>query len=396
MTQAKTIEWAANRRWNPFNSYKVLAHVDRWSLIKRGRPIPSPVLITVDPTNVCNFDCVWCNAEFIRNHRKGSLSRKALVGLADFLPRWGSACERVEPGVKAVCVAGGGEPLLNPHTAEFVDRLRHNGIEVGLVTNGTRIDGHIDALSQCTWVGVSVDAATPETFDALKLCAPEKRTFQKVIENIETLATYSKRHNTMLGSKHPAYGVSYKYLLHKQNIGEILQATRLAKEIGCKNIHFRPASTTWDKIGTESEIVFDADDIRIFQEQIAQAIELTDDNFGVYGVTHKFNSQFERSNNFGLCYAIFMTAVIMPPTPEGSPDGFVMGLCCDRRGDSHLELLSNCTDANEIDRVWGGKEHWRIHDRIDVAKDCPRCTYQPHNEAYEQVILNDSMTYKFI
>ena len=33
---------------------------------------------------------------------------------------------------------------------------------------------------------------------------------------------------------------------------------------------------------------------------------------------------------------------------------------------------------------------------IDIANECPRCTYQPHNQIYEQVILNDSMTYKFI
>lgn len=54
-------EWSQNKRWNPFNSYKILAHVERWQNIKRGRPIPAPSLITVDPTNVCNFNCAWCN-----------------------------------------------------------------------------------------------------------------------------------------------------------------------------------------------------------------------------------------------------------------------------------------------------------------------------------------------
>jgi len=73
-----------------------------------------------------------------------------------------------------------------------------------------------------------------------------------------------------------------------------------------------------------------------------------------------------------------------------------MGLCCDRRGDQSLELLSNCSDINEIERVWGSKSHWHIYDKIDVKGECPRCTYQPHNQIYEQVIINDSMTYKFI
>ncbi len=52
-----SLEWLPRKRWNPFNSNKLLAHVYRWRLIRRGRPLPPPVLITVDPTNVCNFNC---------------------------------------------------------------------------------------------------------------------------------------------------------------------------------------------------------------------------------------------------------------------------------------------------------------------------------------------------
>ena len=75
---APIMEWLPQKRWNPFNSNKLLAHVYRWRLIRRGRPLPPPVLITVDPTNVCNFDCVWCNAAYIRKHRRSYLSTSAL------------------------------------------------------------------------------------------------------------------------------------------------------------------------------------------------------------------------------------------------------------------------------------------------------------------------------
>lgn len=394
---AKPGEWTAQKRWNPFNSYKLLVHVDRWRKIRRGRPVPAPVLITVDPTNICNFDCAWCNAEYIRKHRNLRLSRQTLNALADFLPRWGTSPNPDDVGVKAICVAGGGEPLLNPDTGEFVDRVVANGVEVGMVTNGSRIADFVDPLAQCTWVGVSVDAGTPTTFNALKGLKPESRTFEKVIENIALLADYSRRHNTQLGKKHPSYGLNYKFLLYRENIGDVFEATRLAKEIGCKSIHFRPAGTPWDKIGTPDEIVFTPEEVELFNEQIAMAQELDDENFGVFGVTHKFNDQFGRSNCFDKCYSLFMTAVIAPPSNKQAPeDGFVMGLCCDRRGDSKLELLTDCEDVNEIGRVWGGRRHWQMHDAIDIATECPRCTYQPHNQIYEQVILNDSMTHKFI
>lgn len=395
--QGKPKEWNASKKWNPFNSYKLLSHVDRWRMIKRGRPIPSPVLVTVDPTNVCNFNCVWCNAELIRQKRKRALSGEMLTALADFLPRWGQRNTGFKAGVESVCVAGGGEPLLNPATGDFIDRLIANGIEVGIVTNGSHLIENIDALSQCTWVGVSMDAGTSKTFDKLKGLKPEKKYFDEIIEGIAGLADYAKRQNSRLGLKHPAYGVSYKYLLYKDNISEVYQAAKLAKEIGCKNIHFRPAGTTWDKIGTDNQITFTSDEIALFKEQIAKAMELDDETFGVYGVTHKFNSQFEPSNYFEKCYSIFMTAVFMPPSEKNAAkDAFVLGLCCDRRGDEKLELASNIEDVEKIDSLWGGKRHWKMHDAINVAAECPRCTYQPHNEIYEQVILNDSMTYKFI
>ncbi len=126
-------------------------------------------------------------------------------------------------------------------------------------------------------------------------------------------------------------------------------------------------------------------------------MELDDGSFGVYGITHKFNNQFERANYFVRCHAVFMTAVIEPPADRDAPDdSFVVGLCCDRRGDPKLELVRNITDPDEIQKLWGSDKHWKIHDKIQADVECPRCTYQPHNEIYEQVILCDSMTHKFI
>lgn len=397
-TAPATQEWAATKRWNPFNSYKLLSHVHRWRQIKRGKPIPPPVLITVDPTNACNFGCAWCNAAYVRTHRKGSLSEQALNNIANFLPHWGEGNSVWKPGVEAICVAGGGEPLLNSATPAFIDRVIANGVEVGIVTNGSLIYPVIDTLSHCTWVGVSMDAGSSATLNKLKMLNPELNTFDTIIENISTLVDYSKRHNHRLGAKHPAYGVSYKYLLYKDNIGEIYQAAKLAKEIGCKNIHFRPAGTTWDNVGNPTNsIQFTPDEITLFNEQITKTLELDDDTFNVYGITHKFNSQFDASNHFQKCYAVFMTAVIMPPIgKETEKDAFTLGLCCDRRGDAKLELGSNLADVKLINKLWGSAEHWKIHDKIKIRGECPRCTYQPHNEIYEQVILNDSMTYKFI
>jgi wyosine [tRNA(Phe)-imidazoG37] synthetase (radical SAM superfamily) len=195
-------EWSPVKRWNPFNSYKLLTHVHRWKQIKRGRAIPPPVLITVDPTNICNFNCAWCNAEYVRANRKGSLSEKILLDLADFLPRWGFDSFDGRAGVDAVCIAGGGEPLLNPATGVFIDKVAANGLQVGIVTNGSQIFDNIDSLSQCTWVGVSIDAGSSETFDQLKGLPSSKCFFDGIINSIAILISYARRHNNRLGYKH--------------------------------------------------------------------------------------------------------------------------------------------------------------------------------------------------
>ena len=73
------------------SSFKLLAHIERWKNIRRGRPVPAPVLITVDPANMCDLNCEWCNARYIRDHRNRMITEKTLCGIADFLPTWGSS-----------------------------------------------------------------------------------------------------------------------------------------------------------------------------------------------------------------------------------------------------------------------------------------------------------------
>ncbi len=385
----KNLEWKENKKWNPFNSHKLLAHVERWKSIKRGNIIPPPVLVTIDPSNVCNHSCKWCNASKIMSNQHNMLSEKNIRDIVDFLSHW----RTYNYSVNAVCIAGGGEPLMNKNTGLLIDLLKQNNIDVGVVTNGFYIDEFLEPLSKCTWVGVSIDAGNSKTFNKLKGLPEDSKNFEKIINNIKKLVKFSKENNGLLAKNHPAYGVSYKYLLSEGNIDEVYDAVNLAKEIGCKNFHLRPSSTPWNLLNTVDEISFNNNQVNKYFAQIKKALELDDDNFNVYGVTHKFNGQFERNNRFNKCYAVFMTGVFMPSKIKGKID---FGLCCDRRGDDRLLLCKDMDNVNIISEKWGSSEHWQIHDNINITEQCPRCTYQPHNQIYEQVILKDSMTYIFI
>jgi len=382
-------EWKEEKKWNPFNSYKLLAHVERWKLIKRGEIMPPPILVTIDPSNICNFNCKWCNASYIRNKQNQQLTSKNIQDIVNFLINW----KYNNYSLQAVCIAGGGEPLINENTGLLIDLLTQNSIEVGVVTNGFFIEKFVEPLSKCTWVGISIDAGSPAIFNKLKGLSSNLNAFDKVIDNIKILIDYSVKNKTKLGKKHPAYGVSYKFLLDNENIQDIFGAVKLAKTSFCKNFHLRPSSTTWDKLHSDKELSFSDEEINLYFNEISKSLELDDKTFSVYGVTHKFDSQFKRCNNFNKCYAVFMTGVFMPSQQKGKID---FGLCCDRRGDDRLLLAKGIDNPAMINELWGSDYHWQVHDKINVQTDCPRCTYQPHNQIYEQVILEDSMTYIFI
>ena len=327
-------EWTD--RWNPFNSTKLLAHVPRWAKIAEGE-IPPPALLQVDLAAQCNLGCVWCNARYaLSGHRMTPGAIGNIIAL----------CR--ERKITAICLGGGGESTINSNCSNFILWAADAGIRVGLVTNGV-LPLSPEAHAAAAWVAVSVDAATPETFRRLK----GVDAFDLVLSHIRT-------------------GDTYDFLVHPDNVGELAAAARLAREKGCRFFHARPVSAPWF---SDAEYIIEG-----LADQVDRAREYETDDFRVICATHK---QRPTRPPFSRCHAIYMTCVLTP-----AATGFNIELCCDRRGDSRLMLA---TDTDNFD-LWGSEKHRNM---VPVLSDCPRCTCQPHNVIYEQVIERDAMTWEF-
>ena len=52
-------EWS--NPYNPFNSMKVLMYSEQLKAIADQKFMP-PIVADTDPTNKCNYNCIWCNA----------------------------------------------------------------------------------------------------------------------------------------------------------------------------------------------------------------------------------------------------------------------------------------------------------------------------------------------
>lgn len=351
-------------KYNPFNSLKVLAHVEYWKPIKDGI-IPPPIFVSIDPSGNCNYRCPHCNADDslskTANHK---LSISDIDQILDILRDWKT---------RTVCIGGGGESLMNPNTGYLIDLLVHAKIRIGVVTNGYLIDRFLPNLGLCKWVGVSMDAATPATYAKVK--GMSESTMDHVLGNMRKLI------NGRTVKNNPE--VTYKYLIHPNNYNEIYDAAKIAKDIGCDLVHFRPGADPWFDIG-RGEFNFTEKMVEEGKEQIERArADFEDKDFKVYGIMHKFGMNWNIKKSFHHCYAGYVTGFI-------SSQG-IFGLCCDRRGDPKVELCH----ISDVKNSWGGRRHLEIMNEIDVSK-CPRCTYSHVNEVFENVILEDRMMYDFI
>jgi MoaA/NifB/PqqE/SkfB family radical SAM enzyme len=373
--------------FNPFNPNKLFAQYHRWSHIRQGQPIPAPSFITVDPISVCNFDCYWCNSRAVLQGSNGAkIDRDLLLQLPDFLKQWRSE-QFSSFGCHAVCVAGGGESLLHPDIDSFLTGLYRQHIKAGVITNGVFIDQHISALSNCCFVGVSVDAGTAEVYETIK---GSKSHFYRVINGIDALVTYAKEFDTTL-SRGSGRGVGYKFLILPENVHELYEATRTAFYLGCSYFQARPADNYCDKTSV-LQTGWTEEKLEELQHQICFTEQCALPKVPCYISTDKFDRRLNRLPvPYDTCVIGAMTALLSP----SETNGIQLSFCCDRRGDHSLVGIEDTHNLNDIAAFWGSEQHWALIRNIDTKK-CPRCTCLRHLDIYYNAILDDSMTVDLI
>lgn len=349
-------------QYNSFNSIKVLAWREQLEEMAKGK-LPVPVTVTVDPTNICNVNCIWCIWGDMRRASPTSIPDKVLLEMPDFLKSW---------GVKSVCIAGGGEPLIHPKIGEFILALAKNNLQIGVITNGLALEK--EKLRQiivdnCRWIGFSVDAATGNTYQLIK--RPKvTNAFTRVMDNISWICRNRRE------KKRPQVGM--KYLIHHNNYGEMYQFADMSKTIGADDVHFRPVFIPNYRFtkGVRKTAEFHLRESRK---------DLEDDNFKVFGIVHKFEREWTRAIRFQKCRAT-------PIAGFFQADG-KFSICCDRRGESETSL-GKFYPYDEFKKKWGGKVHKELVEKI-IPQTCPRCTQAITNEIIEKAIMKDEMTINF-
>jgi MoaA/NifB/PqqE/SkfB family radical SAM enzyme len=366
-------EWDNRDEFNSYNSWKGLHYlpwyesIKKWKETKNPKDLLPPIEASIDssPAGACQLKCRFCNAHKYVG-KTSIVSDQQLVDLHKFL---------IDFGIKAFCEGGGGSPTLRKNLAEIFWLIKKYNRQSSIATNALGFnDKLIDAMANCCrWVGISVDSSNKETYKNIR----GVDSFDKTIGNMKLLVKKVKE----IKSK---CDVSYKFLITPWNYKEIYDACKLAKEIGVRDFHSRPADLSHQGMGDIKlkEYSYLVDKIK---EQFEKCHELRTSNFRVITAMHKFDENFKPLKNFSQCYA-------MPILIQCCPDGNVYA-CVDQRLVEKFNLGSYIPDPKNILKFWGGKKHYDLVFGNTVKSCTNRCTFSKYCLQAEKLVFESEQDY---
>lgn len=375
-------EWAVGNELNSFSSWKGLLYskwytnIAKWKL-NLNIPLRAPIEASLDPIHACNLQCDHCNAHryLTDESQHFRMTDEHIINLTKYLGKW---------GVKAICYGGGGEPTMHSKLVDALFTCKESGMKASIATNGTLFTTNlINAMARtCRWVGISVDAATPQTYKVGR----KVDLFNVAIKNIKELADYVKVVNL---EKNNHCDVAFKFLIFNYNQHEIYDACKLAKSLGVKDFHARPADYSHQGMG-ELASKIGGYDIDLVKEECEKCHELEDENFHVYTIYHKFDNSFKPLKNFSQCYA-------SPCCIQLCADGGIY-LCPDQRFQEFYKIGNHYPDVEEIKKVWGKEKHYNLVFKDGKSNCFTRCTFAPYCRQCEELFIKDtdSMCWEFI
>ena len=185
-----------------------------------------PTDIDLEPIDLCNFACDHCQV----THWQRVTSRLSLE-------RFGALLRQL-PMLRHIKLQGMGEPLLNRGLPEMLEQGEARGIAMTITSNGSvyteQIAERLSALRDTT-ITVSVDGATAETFEAIRV----KGNFELVTANVADLVRRRE------GRAWPR--IELRAVATSRNVHEMPDLARLAQSLGVDQLTITCLLTDWGK-----------------------------------------------------------------------------------------------------------------------------------------------------
>lgn len=343
--------------------YKLIEHWDGY--------VPTfPLHLEIHPSNRCNHRCKRCAAVIpkIPGAKRYEDAQKRLGEwnvdkMLDFLE------DAISCGVKAITFSGGGEPLFWPGMKKALKLLHNNGLDYGIITNlnvqniGKEV---IEYLQQATFVRVSLDAATEETY-------------QELHNPKDGGGLSTALHNCARIVDGPC-DLGITFLVQEENVSEIWASAELAKNLGANYVRFGPVHT--NKQGKEYESVWDD-----MWSRINSARELEDDNFHVMASEKRFRNLMDAPNDFSDCWYHRLHCIVCAD--------MTISFCCLLDG-WRGSVLVDLKDYDTFTDAWVSEERKANSRKLDARK-CPKgCWFRTQNEILNYLMLDGKKHVNFV
>lgn len=179
----------------------------------------------ISPAGACNHRCTYCGLDFME-YKPRFLKTEVLK---DRISEMGSL------GLKSIMYAGEGEPLLHKDMLDITLHTEKSGIDVAFTTNGVFLDKDFAdaALTSITWVKVSINGATKDTYN--KIHRGKSDDLDKVMHNM----AYA---NDVRRSNNYKCTLGMQIMLLPDNYQEVGKLAQRAKDIGMDYLVVKPYS----------------------------------------------------------------------------------------------------------------------------------------------------------
>jgi len=355
----------------------------------QGRPEPdpwqgAPLSINLDLTTACNYKCDHCIDWDILNSKVRHADDELRSSLAQLTLK----------GLKSVILIGGGEPTLYPGFPDFVAYLKRLGLQVSVVSNGSRGDRLLQAAPHFTdgdWVRLSLDSGSNDVFQRMHKPSPATLT-------LDEICSWTPK----IKDVNPGFDYGFSFVITWQgssrsdetkvveNIHEMVMAAKRAKAARFNYISFKPflvraenGSEVMDPDQTEAEL---QDVIRRIRSNIDEARALEDENFRVLESTNlRMLLQGTWQDFTRQPKTCHMQALRQVLTPLGLYN------CPAHRGEEKALIAAKDGWADQ-ERVRDTNGRTRdILDRFDASIECAEvtCLYNGVNWWLEDAIASD-------